>query len=232
MASEQKSVLKEDDDGGWITSALYAEQLVRKIIGPSFGADAVNSILERVMERFPSRSSTPQPSAGTPITTNRSTRSNKQQPLLSTVQVDFDFVLSLVVDCYERESDRSVSFLTDLFHRFDVNQDGVMTFNEWQAMVREIDPKRSNREIMQMFKQALEKSEDSDTITPETFVRICREHGFSSTAIKRKQNRKQSIYPSDAAAGGEHQQQRSATPEVVERSLSEQKSVTFIPKHQ
>mmetsp|Transcript_30758 Transcript_30758/g.27207 ORF Transcript_30758/g.27207 Transcript_30758/m.27207 type:complete len:238 (+) Transcript_30758:67-780(+) len=88
--------------------------------------------------------------------------------------------LELVIEEWKLYKEQTTKKLMDKFQEFDDNGDGVLTFEEFQALVNNLEPNLPRNEISELFNETLEycvEEEDSDKMTPEAFVK---------TAIKYK----------------------------------------------
>ena len=84
--------------------------------------------------------------------------------------------------------------MRELFVEGDTDGDGVMTFDEFSALVRSIYPECSENKLHRMFKYALKSLNDPDSheITPDAFIQAAHELGFCQVIIKHLCHRDQS----------------------------------------
>eukprot|EP00343_Euplotes_focardii_P002629 CAMPEP_0205805544 /NCGR_PEP_ID=MMETSP0205-20121125/8806_1 /ASSEMBLY_ACC=CAM_ASM_000278 /TAXON_ID=36767 /ORGANISM="Euplotes focardii, Strain TN1" /LENGTH=169 /DNA_ID=CAMNT_0053076945 /DNA_START=187 /DNA_END=692 /DNA_ORIENTATION=+ len=82
--------------------------------------------------------------------------------------------LELVIEEWKLYKEQTTKKLMDKFQEFDDNGDGVLTFEEFQALVNNLEPNLPRNEISELFNETLEycvEEEDSDKMTPEAFVK-------------------------------------------------------------
>ena len=70
--------------------------------------------------------------------------------------------------------------LADIFLEGAENGDGVLSFQEFMAIVSKVAPHFSERRILRMYREALSMGNDDDTIHSEPFVHVCKKHGLVS----------------------------------------------------
>ena len=71
--------------------------------------------------------------------------------------------------------DREREELVQLFHDSDENGDGVLSLDEFSAMVRSAEPGSDDRTIMRMFRMCGDENEDGEILMePGDFVSVMR----------------------------------------------------------
>eukprot|EP00347_Sterkiella_histriomuscorum_P001583 403371470 len=69
--------------------------------------------------------------------------------------------------CKRRENNK----IRDIFHRFDDNGDGVLAFNEFETLMRSLDPSIKKKQVVDLFRETLDGQDQlDDTINIETFI--------------------------------------------------------------
>ena len=102
--------------------------------------------------------------------------------------IDYDVLLDILVVEFEWVWAQLSDHLKTLFIQGDLNADGVLTLDEFTAILHTVSPGVSDNRIHRMFKAALEETQDDDedhnvgvnTITPEAFVATANKFGFLS----------------------------------------------------
>ncbi|CAK9015173.1 Calmodulin [Durusdinium trenchii] len=99
-------------------------------------------------------------------------------------------VLDVVMDewyCFEQAE---VDTLVELFIQSDTNGDGVLSFDEFLAMVLIVDPYCDSRTVRRMFKMTGEENDEGEhIISPEEFVDVMRAHKYSGPALAHLKNK-------------------------------------------
>jgi len=97
--------------------------------------------------------------------------------------IDIDVLMEAVMEAWEQETVLGFETLTAAFREFDANGDGVFTLEEFTTLVRSFDPNATDRNIISIFREALEigrdadaEEEPADTMTPVAFVKVARKH--------------------------------------------------------
>lgn len=68
-----------------------------------------------------------------------------------------------------------------IFKNGDENGDGVLSLEEFTAMVKEIDPTSPQRTIIRMFNECGSENEQGDTIIlPQRFVQVMKSQKYGS----------------------------------------------------
>mmetsp|Transcript_27238 Transcript_27238/g.59485 ORF Transcript_27238/g.59485 Transcript_27238/m.59485 type:complete len:1001 (-) Transcript_27238:277-3279(-) len=138
--------------------------------------------------------------------TLRQFMASKVEPLMDnrTKMYDADKVLYMLLEEWQRRAERNTAQLKALFRAGDSDADGLLTYDEFLSVVRLADGLRSEREIVRMYREALLLSPDGETIDPESFVRVARQHGLSTWKIDYRVSGNTTAAPSD-----EHQHDES-----------------------
>jgi Ca2+-binding EF-hand superfamily protein len=80
--------------------------------------------------------------------------------------------IELVLKEWELHKQRTRSKILEKFEQFDDNGDGVLTFDEFEALIINLDPAINRNEISEMFNETLElepDEDDPDKMSPESF---------------------------------------------------------------
>ncbi|CAI2368501.1 unnamed protein product [Moneuplotes crassus] len=80
--------------------------------------------------------------------------------------------LELAIEEWKLYKESTKRRLMKKFAEFDDNGDGVLTFDEFESLVNNLDPNLSRNEISELFNETLElvtDEEDPDKMTPESF---------------------------------------------------------------
>ena len=85
--------------------------------------------------------------------------------------VDFDALSDLVIEEHRAESTLAVRYLEGTFLMADVDGDGLITFDEFAELVRNVEPTLSAQRISALFAECLRES-DGDGIRPAAFA-VC-----------------------------------------------------------
>lgn len=93
----------------------------------------------------------------------------------SDVHIGLEDLLGIVMSAWFAVQDREREELVQLFHDSDENGDGVLSLDEFSAMVRSADPSNDDRTIMRMFRMCGEENEDGEILMdPLEFVSVMR----------------------------------------------------------
>ncbi|KAG5187757.1 hypothetical protein JKP88DRAFT_253882 [Tribonema minus] len=93
--------------------------------------------------------------------------------------VELDKVLQVVMEVLTMQQSAITARLKRLFVEGDDNGDGVLSFEEFNAIVTNVAPDFSERRILRMFREALTSgAESSFAIEKETFIQVCKAHGL------------------------------------------------------
>lgn len=87
--------------------------------------------------------------------------------------------LELVVNEWQLYKERTFEKLMKKFEEFDDNGDGVLTFDEFEALVNNLDSNMSRNEISELFNETLEyetDEDDPDKMSPESFCKTAIKH--------------------------------------------------------
>lgn len=76
--------------------------------------------------------------------------------------------------------------LESMFISADVDSDGILTYDEFSALVEGIKPETSSREMTRMYQEALQTSH-SDSLKPEDFVKVASDFGLLSHMMQSKE---------------------------------------------
>lgn len=89
-------------------------------------------------------------------------QSQRVEPLMDakSKMYDADKVLVMLLEEWQRRTERNVAQLKALFRAGDMDYDGLLTYDEFLSVVRHADSLRSEREIVRMYREALQLSED------------------------------------------------------------------------
>lgn len=83
--------------------------------------------------------------------------------------------LELVLQEWQLHKERTFDKLMKKFKEFDENGDGVLTFEEFETLVNNLDSSISRNEISELFNETLElntEEDDPDKMSPESFWKI------------------------------------------------------------
>jgi len=87
---------------------------------------------------------------------------------------------------WEVELENTKRTLESMFISADVDSDGILTYDEFSALVWSIKPESSGREMTRLYQDALASS-TSDSLTPEGFVKVASDHGLLSHMMQSKE---------------------------------------------
>ena len=88
---------------------------------------------------------------------------------------------------WEVELENTKKTLEDMFISADVDSDGILTYDEFSALVWSIKPETSGREMTRLYQDALANSGNTDSLTPEGFVKVASDHGLLSHMLQSKE---------------------------------------------
>ncbi|EKX52153.1 hypothetical protein GUITHDRAFT_102054 [Guillardia theta CCMP2712] len=75
-------------------------------------------------------------------------------------------------------------FFETLYNEFDANQDHVLDFNEFTNLVRSVQPKLDDHEVLELYNQALDLTGEGDSISLDAFVYVaCLNHTLETFQI-------------------------------------------------
>ena len=95
------------------------------------------------------------------------------------VVVDMYKCLELVMEILSFRTQHMEDQLKRFFIEGDDNGDGVLSFEEFDTLLKRIAPHFSERRILRMFREALMGGEeDGFAIEKSTFAQVCRNHGM------------------------------------------------------
>ena len=80
--------------------------------------------------------------------------------------------IELVLNEWQEHKQREFEKLMKKFEEFDDNGDGVLTFEEFETLVNNLDPSISRENISELFNETLEMNsddDDPDKMSPEAF---------------------------------------------------------------
>jgi len=100
--------------------------------------------------------------------------------------IQFDQWAELLVTKWEEELVKSKHTLESMFISADVDNDGILTYDEFSALVWSIKPETSGREMTSLYQQAQSNSV-TDSLTPEDFVKVASDHGLLSHMMRNKE---------------------------------------------
>ncbi|CAM9821055.1 unnamed protein product, partial [Choristocarpus tenellus] len=90
-----------------------------------------------------------------------------------------DRVLQLFMQVLLQRQHTIENRLCDLFAKGDENGDGVLSFDEFNAITLRVAPHFSERRVLRMFREASTSgNEGSFAISKSTFCTVCRAHGL------------------------------------------------------
>jgi len=96
----------------------------------------------------------------------------------------YEDMVDVVLEQWDKEVAHTTQTLETMFAAADVDGNGVLTFDEFAALVWAIAPTFSTREVTAMFWEA--QTEEND-MSPASFVRVASQHGLLSTLMKNKE---------------------------------------------
>lgn len=73
-----------------------------------------------------------------------------------------------------------------IFIKFDINNDGVLTLEEFTELVRSLEPKKGETDVVQLFRKALEfevNEENLDVMSPSAFCEMALEVNLGGYGI-------------------------------------------------
>lgn len=110
--------------------------------------------------------------------------------------VDMDRVLQVVMDIMYKKQSLITTTLKRLFVEGDDNGDGVLSYDEFNAIVLQCAPDFSERRVLRMFREALTSGSGSSfAIETETFCTVCKKHGLAQLVnIRELEQRELGIY--------------------------------------
>ena len=95
------------------------------------------------------------------------------------VVVDLYSTLEMVMEILTLRTQHMEDQLKRFFIEGDDNGDGVLSFEEFDALLKRIAPTFSERRILRMFREALTSGEDDGfAIEKSVFADVCRRHGL------------------------------------------------------
>lgn len=95
------------------------------------------------------------------------------------VVVDLYSTLEMVMEILNLRTQHMEDQLKRFFIEGDDNGDGVLSFEEFDALLKRIAPTFSERRILRMFREALTSGEDDGfAIEKSVFADVCRRHGL------------------------------------------------------
>lgn len=103
-----------------------------------------------------------------------------------TKMVLYEDMVDVVLEQWDKEVAHTTQTLETMFAAADVDGNGVLTFDEFAALVWAIAPTFSTRQVTAMFWEA-QTNERGDTMSPASFVRVASQHGLLSTLMKNKE---------------------------------------------
>ena len=80
--------------------------------------------------------------------------------------------LEQVIEEWKLHKEETFEKLMEKFEFYDDNGDGVLTFEEFEGLINNLDPNISRNEISELFNETLEyvtDEDDPDKMTPESF---------------------------------------------------------------
>jgi len=101
-------------------------------------------------------------------------------------KVQFDQFMELVTIKWEQELEHSKKTLESMFISADVDNDGILTFDEFSALVWSIKPGITQRQMTKMYEEAQAHSA-SDSLTPDDFVKVASDYGLLSHMMKSRE---------------------------------------------
>jgi len=99
------------------------------------------------------------------------------------VVVDIDTILDVAIGILINRRAQVGDTLRRLFTEGDDNGDGVLSYDEFKAIIRRASPPGddgrpvSDRKVLRIFRDALERCKGSLSLSRETFVGVCMDHG-------------------------------------------------------
>lgn len=101
-------------------------------------------------------------------------------------RLPFDDWAEAVCRQWEVELENTKHTLESMFISADVDSDGILTYDEFSALVWSIKPETSGREMTRLYQDALSNS-SSDSLNPEDFVKVASDHGLLSHMMQSKE---------------------------------------------
>ena len=91
------------------------------------------------------------------------------------IMVDMDRVLQLLIQVVMTRISYVEESLATIYTEGDENGDGVLSFQEFLAIVTKVAPHYPRRRVLKMFREALQIG-DGDSIDRTAFVAVCKRH--------------------------------------------------------
>jgi len=108
----------------------------------------------------------------------------KVEPLQNskTGLIDADVLLLILLEEWSRRLEMNAAHLKALFRAGDSDDDGLVTYDEFVALVKLIDPEIADPKVIKIYRHALETASE-EMVDSESFVTAMQRHGLSRWRI-------------------------------------------------
>ncbi|EKX52151.1 hypothetical protein GUITHDRAFT_102052 [Guillardia theta CCMP2712] len=101
-----------------------------------------------------------------------------------TMTIGIDTWMEWLIKVYKDSKLNAEKFFEALYNEFDTNQDHVLDFNEFTNLVRSVQPKLDDHEVLELYNQALDLTGEGDSISLDAFVYVaCLNHTLETFQI-------------------------------------------------
>ena len=95
------------------------------------------------------------------------------------IVVEIHHVMQMIIEILNLRVHNMEDQMKRFFIEGDDNGDGVLSFEEFDALLKRIAPTFSDRRILRMFREALTSGDDDGfAIEKSTFAEVCKNHGL------------------------------------------------------
>ena len=86
------------------------------------------------------------------------------------------FIESILKE-WKIQKKRNNEKIIQIFHKFDDNGDGVLCLEEFETLLKSLEPQLQKKHVLNLFREALEKNAQvDDTLSDESFIQIVLEN--------------------------------------------------------
>jgi hypothetical protein len=107
--------------------------------------------------------------------------------------IELDLLLLIAISAWEKEQNCNRELFASIFTAADINRDGVLSFEEFRTILKQIEPGLTHHEHFMLFQKATTRSSpgesgesegalaaQDDTIAVETFCNVLLEEGLTA----------------------------------------------------